>query len=311
MSAAGGTAPGRAAIHRPSGVDLVLIAVAVAAVSTSAPLIRQAAAPALAIALWRNVLASGVLVPFSLVTARRELASLDRRQWRLAVLAGALLAAHFATWIPSLSFTTIASSVALVATQPVWAALIARQRGHHVPGAAWLGIGVAVAGAVLLTGIDVRISTRALFGDLLALAGGALAAAYVTVGAEVRATVSTTVYTTVCYATAGIVLLAVCLVSGQQLGGYTAGTWWALVGLTLGAQLLGHSVFNRVLRTTSPTVVSVAILFEIVGAAVLAQLWFGETPPLAAVPAAALIAAGVVLVVRSGRDPAVTTPVME
>ncbi|MEX2658338.1 MAG: DMT family transporter [Acidimicrobiales bacterium] len=311
MSAAGGTAAGRAAIHRPSGVDLVLIAVAVAAVSTSAPLIRQTAAPALAIALWRNVLASGVLVPFSLVTARRELASLDRRQWRLAVLAGALLAAHFATWIPSLSFTTIASSVALVATQPVWAALIARQRGHHIPAAAWLGIGVAVAGAVLLTGIDVRISSRALFGDLLALAGGALAAAYVTVGAEVRATVSTTVYTTVCYATAGIVLLGVCLVSGQQLGGYTAGTWWALVGLTLGAQLLGHSVFNRVLRTTSPTVVSVAILFEIVGAAVLAQLWFGETPPLAAVPAAALIAAGVVLVVRSGRDPAVATPVME
>lgn len=311
MSAEGGTAPGLAAIHRPSGVDLVLIAVAVAAVSTSAPLIRQAAAPALAIALWRNVLASGVLVPFSLVTARSELASLDRRQWRLAVLAGALLAAHFATWIPSLSFTTIASSVALVATQPVWAALIARQRGQHVPRAAWLGIGVAVAGAVLLTGIDVRISSRALFGDLLALAGGALAAAYVTVGAEVRATVSTTVYTTVCYATAGIVLLAVCIVSGQQLGGYPAATWWALVGLTVGAQLLGHSVFNRVLRTTSPTVVSVAILFEIVGAAVLAQLWFGETPPLAAVPAAALIAAGVVLVVRSGRHPAVATPVME
>ncbi len=290
---------------------MVLIAVAVAAVSTSAPLIRQAAAPALAIAMWRNLLACGVLVPFSLVTARRELAGLDRRQWRLSIAAGVLLAAHFAAWIPSLSFTTIASSVALVATQPVWAALIARQRGEHVPTAAWLGIAIAMAGAVLLTGIDVQISSRALFGDLLALAGGALAAAYVTVGAEVRASVSTTAYTTVCYSTAAAVLLVICVVSGQELGGYDAGTWWAIIGLTVGAQLLGHSVFNRVLRTTSPTVVSVAILFEIVGAALLAQLWFGETPPLAAVPAAALIAAGVVLVVRSGKDPAITTPVME
>jgi drug/metabolite transporter (DMT)-like permease len=131
------------------------------------------------------------------------------------------------------------------------------------------------------------------------------------VGAEVRATVSTTTYTTICYATAAVALLAVCLVSGQQLGGYPAGTWWALVGLTAGAQLLGHSVFNKVLRTTSPTIVSVAILFEIAGAALLAQLWFGETPPLVAVPAAGLIAAGVVVVVRSGREPAVVTPVME
>ena len=304
-------APARAAVHRPPTADLALIAVAVAAVSTSAPLIRQAAAPALAIAFWRNLLASGVLVPYALVTTRRELLGLDRRTLRLAVLAGLLLAAHFATWIPSLSFTTVASSVALVATQPIWAALIARQRGDHVPRAAWVGIGVAVAGAVLLTGIDVQLSSRALFGDLLAVTGGALAAAYVTVGAEVRTTVSTTTYTTLCYVTAAVALLVVCLAGGQDLGGYPSGTWWALVGLTVGAQLLGHSVFNRVLGTTSPTVVSVSILFEIVGAAVLAQLWFGETPPLAAVPAAALIALGVVLVVRSGREPALASPVLE
>lgn len=304
-------APARAAVNRPPAGDLALLVVAVAAVSTSAPLIRLAAAPALAIALWRNLLASGVLVPWALVTTRTELAGLGRRQRRLAVLAGTLLAAHFAVWIPSLSFTTVASSVALVATQPVWAALIARQRGELVPRAVWAGIGIAVAGAVLLTGIDVQISARALLGDLLALAGGALAAAYVTVGAEVRATVSTTTYTTVCYATASLVLLAVCVVTGQQLAGYPPGTWWALVGLTVGAQLLGHSVFNRVLRTTSPTVVSVAILFEIAGAAVLAALWFGETPPPAAVPAAALIALGVVVVVRAGRAPAVAAPVAQ
>jgi len=303
-------APARAVVHRPPAGDLALLAVAVAAVSTSAPLIRQAAAPALAIAFWRNLLASGVLVPYALATRRGELVGLDRRTRRLGVLAGFLLAAHFATWIPSLSYTSVASSVALVATQPVWAALIARRRGEQVARSTWFGIGVAVTGAVMLTGIDVQLSSRALLGDLLAVTGGALAAAYVTVGSEVRATVSTTTYTTVCYATAAGALLVVCLVGRQTLWGYSPETWWALVGLTVGAQLLGHSVFNRVLATTSPTVVSVSILFEIVGAALLAQLWFGETPPPAAVPAAALIALGVVLVVRSGRAP-VSSPVLE
>jgi drug/metabolite transporter (DMT)-like permease len=220
---AGPTTSGRSAVDRPPPIDLVLIAVAVVAVSTSAPLIRQASAPALAIAMWRNVLATGVLAPYALVTARRELLALDRRSRRLAALAGLLLAAHFATWIPSLSFTTVASSVALVATQPVWAALLARRRGDHVPRAAWVGIGVAMTGAVVLTGIDVRISASALFGDLLAVVGGALAAAYVTVGSTVRATVSTTTYTTLCYATAAAALLATCLVTGQQLWGYPRG----------------------------------------------------------------------------------------
>ena len=305
------TTPPRSAVDRPPPVDLVLIAVAVAAVSTSAPLIRQASAPALAIAMWRNVLATGVLAPYALLTARRELLALDRRSRRLAMLAGLLLAAHFATWIPSLSFTTVASSVALVATQPVWAALLARRRGDHVPRAAWVGIGVAMTGAVVLTGIDLQISARALLGDLPAVLGGALAAAYVTVGATVRETVSTTTYTTLCYATASVALLVTCVVGGQQLWGYPAGTWWALLGLTAGAQLLGHSVFNRVLRTTSATVVSVAILFEIVGATLLARLWFGERPPLAALPAAALIAAGVVLVVRSGGGGEPVAPVLD
>ena len=108
------------------------------------------------------------------------------RDRRLSRLSGAFLAAHFATWIPSLSFTTVASSVALVATQPVWAALIARQRGEHIHRQTWIGIGLALAGTLVLTGVDLSISGRALFGDLLALVGGMLAAAYVTVGGEVR-----------------------------------------------------------------------------------------------------------------------------
>jgi drug/metabolite transporter (DMT)-like permease len=292
-------------LTRPGRRDVLLLALAIVAVSTSAPLVREAAAPALVIAFWRNAFAAGALVPISSTRHRDEITALDRRQRRLGVLAGVCLAAHFATWIPSLSFTSVASSVALVATQPIWAALIARGRGTRVPRAVWVGIGLAFAGAVVLSGVDLSLSARALFGDGLALSGGILAAVYVTIGAEARLTISTTVYTTICYTTAGAVLLVVCLASGQDLVHHSARTWWLLAAMTIGPQLLGHSVINRVLRTTSATVVSVAILFEIVGATVLAWWWFGETPPAGAYPAALLIGLGVVLVVRASRPTAI------
>jgi drug/metabolite transporter (DMT)-like permease len=293
-------------LDRPPRVDVWLIVLGVSAVSTSAPLIRAAAAPAFAIAFWRNAMASGLLVPFTLVRARAELRGLTARDKRLALTAGGLLALHFATWIPSLSFTSVASSTALVATQPVWAALIARYQGDRMPAIGWAGIGISVVGAALLTGIDLHFSARALTGDLLALVGGFFAAAYVTVGAEVRRTVSTTVYTTVCYATTAILLLLLILGTRTKLAGFSGRTWLAIAALTVGAQLLGHSVFNRVLKTTSPTIVSIAILFEIVGATVLAALFLDESPRLAALPAAAFIVAGVVLVIRAGeRRPAV------
>lgn len=288
------------AVGRPHGVDAVVLTVALVAVSTSGPLIAATAVPALAIAFWRNAMAAGVLVPTVLLTCRDELRSLDRRERRLIGLAGLFLALHFATWIPALSYTSVASATALVATQPVWAALISGARGVPVGRAVWLGIGVAVLGAVLLTGVDLAVSGRALFGDALAVVGGAFAAAYMTAGSEVRRSVSTTTYTTLCYSLTALLLLPVCLLAGQSLGGYEADDWLKLAALTAGAQLLGHSLFNRVLKTTSPTVVSLSILLEIPGAALIAALFLGQTPPLLAIPAAVLLVAGLSLVIRAG-----------
>ena len=288
-------APAAPPTPAPRG-DLVLLGVAVLAVSTSGPLIRYAAAPALAVAFWRNALALPALAVPAL-RARRP----DARERRLIVLSGLFLAAHFATWVPSLSYTSVASSVALVATQPVWAALIARARGEHVHREVWIGIGIALAGVLVLSGVDLSISPRALFGDLLALVGGALAAAYVSVGSEVRRSVGTAVYTTGCYGVASLLLLVACLVSGRPLAGYGTATWVAIVALVVGPQLLGHTLVNTVLRSITATAVSVAILFEVVGATVLAALWFGETPPLAAIPAGLLIFSGIIVVIRAGR----------
>ena len=295
-------------MRQPPPRDLALLGLAVVAVSTSAPLVRVADAPTLAIAFWRNALALPVLALLVWLHGRGLRRggglALDRRERRLSIVAGLFLGAHFATWIPSLSFTSVASSVALVSTQPVWAALIARGRGEDVPAGAWWGIGVAVAGVVVLTGVDLSVEPRALFGDVLALIGGVLAAAYVTVGAAVRRTVPTSVYALVCYGVAAGGLLVVCLVGRQPLAGadYDATTWLALLAMVVGPQLLGHTLVNRVLGTTSPTLVSVAILFEIVGAALLAWLAFDEVPPASAIPAAILIGVGVLLVVRAGTE---------
>jgi drug/metabolite transporter (DMT)-like permease len=299
VSATTPSADGDAALVMPPPVDAAVIVVALLAVSTSGPLMAATAAPGLAIAFWRNAMASGVLLPWALLSARRELAGLARRELLLAVGAGLLLAAHFGTWVPSLDYTSVSSATALVSTQPIWAALIARRLGLHVPRRAWAGIVIAVVGAAVVTGVDVNVSGRALAGDLLAVSGGAFAAAYMVVGNRVRQSVSTTAYTTLCYVAAAVALLVACVAGGQHLAGYSAETWLKLALLTAGAQFLGHSLFNRVLRTTSPTVVSLAILFEVPGATLLAAVWLGQTPHAGAVPGLLLILAGVAVVIAS------------
>ena len=256
--------------------------------------------PALAIAFWRNALAGAVLWPVALVTCRAELRGLSAHERRLTLLAGLLLALHFATWVPSLTFTSVASATALVATQPVWTALLSGLRGVPVGGRVWAGIGLATAGALLLTGVDLQISQRALIGDGLALLGGLFAAGYVVVGGEVRRSVSTTTYTTLCYSTAAALLLVVCVVGRQSLSGYAGIDWLKLVAITVGAQLLGHSLFNVVLRRVSATVVSLMLLLEIPAATLLALVFLDQVPPLMALPAAVLLVVGLGIVVGTG-----------
>ena len=287
-------------VGRPHGPDAVLLGVALLAAGTSGPLMAATAVPALAIAFWRNALASGVLVPAVLLSCREELRGLDRREWRLAGLAGLLLALHFATWIPSLTYTSVASATALVATQPVWAALLSGLRGMPVGRTVWVGIGVAMCGALLLTGVDVRLDGRALVGDLLALLGGVFAAAYMVAGSEVRRSVSTTTYTALCYSTAALLLLVVCVAGRQSLSGYDGEDWLKLIAITVGAQLLGHSLFNRVLRTTSATVVSLSLLLEIPFAALIAAVLLDQIPSPLAIPAAVLLLLGLAIVIRAG-----------
>ena len=283
----------------PPPTDLALMTVGLVAVSTSGPLIAAAAAPAVAVAFWRNGFATAVLAPIVVLRHRAEVRSITRREWRLAILAGVLLAAHFAAWTLSLRMTSVASATALVSTQPIWAALLARRAGAVLPARAWIGMAVAVVGVTVLSGADLSTSAKALGGDALAVVGGAAAAGYMVAGSEVRRHVSTVSYTAICYATTAVLLLVSCALAGQSLTEYSTGTWWRIVALTVGAQFLGHSLFNRVLRTTSPTVLSLSLLLEVPGAALLAAVFLGQTPSWLAVPGLVVLLAGIGVVVTA------------
>jgi drug/metabolite transporter (DMT)-like permease len=294
----------------PPTADAITMLVAIVAVSTSGPLMASTVAPALAIAFWRNAMSASLLAPWALWRHRAELRVLRRELPVVSVAAGVLLALHFGTWVPSLTFTSVASATALVSTQPIWAALLARRGGARITPRAWTGIAVAVGGAVVITGVDVSTSARALTGDGLALAGGVFAAGYMTAGGAVRQRVGTVPYTAVCYTTTAVVLVLACAVGGKPLAGYPADAWWRLVAVTAGAQFLGHSLFNRVLRTVSPTMVSMSILFEVPGAALIAAIWLHQTPHAAAIPGFVLLLIGVALVLMArNRDVAPSVPV--
>jgi len=295
-------------VRRPPAADFGLLAIAVAAVGTSGPLIAATVAPALAIAFWRNVFGTAALGPFALWRHRAELRGLRRADWLLCMAGGVALAAHFSTWTPSLSMTSVASATAFVAAQPVFAALIAVARGEHMARRAWGGILFALLGVIALSAADLHVSGRAFAGDLVALLAGALAAVYMTIGAKARQRVSLAPYAVICYGTASLLLGALALCFHQHLTGFSGSAWLKIVCLTIGAQLLGHTVFNRVLKTTSATVVSVTILLEVPIAALIAALWLGQVPSLLAIPGAAMILAGLVVVVTSGNRAAGKVP---
>jgi drug/metabolite transporter (DMT)-like permease len=289
--------------EHPQG-DYALLALGVLGASTSPPLIAACAAPALAIAFWRTGAAALMLAPFAL-RARNGVPR--AHALRLALLAGALLAIHFGTFIPSLSYTSVASAAALVCSQAVWAGILGRILGERLPRRAWLGVALCLTGVLMITGVDVSLDSRALLGDALALCGGIFGGAYIVTGGFVRREVDTLTYTTICYGTCGGLLLVVCLVGGQALAGYAAVDWLRIAAITVLGQLVGHSLFNFVLRSISPTIVSLCGLFTVPLAAIIAAIALDETPPAAAVPAMVLLVAGTALVINA-RSRAASVP---
>jgi len=284
---------------------LLVLVVAVLATTYAGPIVRFAAAPAVAIAFWRLALVlpvTGGLAVFErsgergAVPSGAPLGTAPRALLPLIALSGLLLALHFWSWIASLRFTTVASSVVLVSLKPVfaWGLAAAWLREHPTRTEAW-GIALAVSGAILIGLADARLSVGALGGDGLALLGAVAGAGYYVIGRRVRQTVGIWRYATVVYAMATAALALLALARHVPLSGF-AGRDWAVFGaMAAGPMLVGHTGMNYALRHFRATTVNVAALGEPVGASVIAWLLpaIHEVPPPTALLGGVLVLIGI------------------
>jgi drug/metabolite transporter (DMT)-like permease len=261
-------------------------------------------APGVVVALYRMLAASALMLPVTVRGLRRT--PLRGRALWLTVLAGVLLAVHFATWITSLGLTTVAASVSLVTTSPLWVALFAWLFSGLAPSfSVLLGVVMAVAGAAVigfgdLVGSGLAGGSAPLLGDALALVGAASAAGYLLLGRSVqRAGVGLDAYAGAAYGTAAIVLIPLPALMGHAYLGYGAPTFGWILLLALVPQLIGHTGMNYAMHHFDPTLVATTMLLEPAGSTLLALAVFGEVPSVLTVVGAAVLLAGVVFTVRS------------
>ncbi|HMQ32251.1 MAG TPA: DMT family transporter [Chloroflexaceae bacterium] len=286
---------------RPSPVPYLVLFAGVLVASSASIMVRfaqGAGVPSLSIAAGRLALAALVLTPLALARVGPELRAIGRRDLLLALASGGFLAVHFASWISSLAYTSVASSAALVSTSPLWVGLasllVFRER------LAWptvAGIGATLLGTLLIVLSDLvggdpaalgrllatgRLAAAAggqpnpTLGNLLALIGAATVTGYLLIGRGLRRRMSTLAYIYVVYGAAAVALVAWALLAGQPLLGFPPYAYLLILGLALGPQLLGHTAFNYALSALSATFVAVAILGEPIGSALLALAIFGE-----------------------------------
>lgn len=251
---------------------------AVLAISTGSILARLAGeAQPLVIAAYRVGLATLLIAPVALWKARAELRGLSVGQWGLAVASGCFLALHFATWISSLSYTSVANSVVLVNTIPIWVAIFAPVfTPDRLTGRTWSSVLLSVAGGVCVGIGDFEPGAKALWGDGLALIGALGAAGYLLLGRRLRARVSLLAYATVCYGSAALVLWTIVLLWRLPLAGFSIETWGALLGMAVISQHLGHSGYNYAVKFFTASFVAVLLLGEPVLSTLWAYLLFHE-----------------------------------
>ncbi len=301
---------------RRSIIPLALFA-GILATSTAAIFIRLAqdeGAPSIVIAAVRLTLASLILAPLALLRYRRELGALRRGEWALAALSGIFLAIHFASWITSLQYTSVASSVVLVSTTPLWVALASPVVLHERPGrSAYIGLALALtggtaialtdgcsiqAGALTCPAIGSFFQKASFLGDFLALVGAWMAAGYLLVGRKLRAKMDLIPYIFIVYGIAALILLAAMFTVGESPLGFSPLVYLWFLLLALVPQLFGHSVYNWALRYVPASFVSVSLLGEPIGSTILAYIIFGEQPGWVKIAGTVLILLGIWLSAR-------------
>ncbi len=285
------------------------------AVSTASIFIRfaQGEVASIVIAAYRLGLSALVLMPLTAIKYRKELSGLSVKDLRLGLLSGLFLAIHFATWITSLEFTTVASSVVLVTTTPLWVALLSPFTiKEAISSTILLGLGFAMAGTVVVGLSDVCTFERTLhcpalseffngqafWGDILALFGAWAAAGYVLIGRKLRSGLSLLPYIFVVYGMAAVILVGLMVLSGKPIIGFSPDTYLWLVLLALIPQLLGHSIFNWALGFLPAAYVAVTLLGEPIGSTILAYIIMNEVPSAFKLFGAILIFGGILIASR-------------
>ena len=291
------------------------IIIAIIAVSTASLFIRfaQQEAPSLVIAALRLTFASLMLAPLALIRYKEELIALSKKEILLALLSGFFLAIHFATWITSLEYTSIASSVVLVSTAPLWVALLSPLIfNEKITRNLVLGLVLALGGGTIIAisdsctwqaglncpDLSILFYGRSMVGNILALLGAFAVTGYLLIGRRLRAKMSLIPYIFVVYSMAAIVLLSIMFIAGQSPFGYPKVTYIWLFLLALIPQIIGHSTYNWVLRYIPDSLVAITTLGEPVGSTILAYFILNESPGLIKIGGAILILLGILITSR-------------
>jgi drug/metabolite transporter (DMT)-like permease len=289
---------------RPPVSPALALGLAVVSASTSSVLIRfaQEQAGSLAIAAYRLGFATLIVLPVLLLRYRAEVSRYTTLQVRLIVLSGIFLALHFATWITSLEFTTVASSVVLVQTTPLLVAVLSPLTlKESITRFLLIGLVVSTIGTVVIGLGDICVggqcpgllSGSALKGDALAFAGAVAGAGYVLVGRRVRREISLIPYIGIAYGTAALVLAIWAVGAGQEMTGFSRQTWLWMALLAVFPQLIAHSTYNWALRYLAAATVSLALLGEPVASTLLAYLYLDETPTMLRIFGGMLVLTGI------------------
>lgn len=280
-------------------------------VSTASIFIRfaQREASSIVIACSRLVIASLVLVPLAAIKSRSEWKTLNRQELIKAGLAGFFLAMHFTAWISSLEFTSVASSVVLVTTTPLWVALFSPLvLKEHIRKPVIIGLVISMVGSVIV-GLGNAcqfvngtlecqaqvLGDRAMLGNFLALFGAWMAAGYMLMGRQLRKKLNTLSYASLVYGFAAIILTLLTLIRREPVFSYSPRTYLWLIALGLIPQLLGHSLFNWALKYISAAYVSLTLLGEPIGTIILALIFLKESPTILEGFGAGMILIGIVV----------------
>jgi drug/metabolite transporter (DMT)-like permease len=277
-----------------------LLALAVACVSVGSIFVRLSHAPALAVAFNRIFLASVIIAPFAAPSLACAWPALSWRRRAVLLVSGVSLGVHFATWIASLSYTSVAASVLLVNTAPLFTLFFSWWLlGERASASVLLAMGVALAGAALIAAGDWGEGIASLYGDALALAGAVTLSLYHVIGRGLREALPLSAYILGVWSTAAATLAVLAVLAHVALFAYPLRTFGLFLALALVPTVFGHGLVNRSLRRIPAPTVGLFLLGEPLAASLLAYLVFGEVPGRLTLAGGALVLAALAIVVRS------------